>query len=512
MSQPSQPSPPVLRLSGITKRFGPLLANDAVSLSLARGEILALLGENGAGKSTLMMITFGQYRADAGTVEIDGQPLPPGDAAAALAAGIAMVHQHFTLADNLTVLENVMIGTESLARPMADRATARAKLTELAARFGLAADPDALVGRLSVGEKQRIEILKALYRGARVLILDEPTAVLTPQESEQLFATLHRFVAEGLAILFISHKLDEVLAVSDRVAVLRAGQLIAEMPRSETDKTSLAELMVGRELPTLPPKTEHEAGPVLLAMQDVHARAEHGRSRLRGASLEVRGGEILAIAGVAGNGQGALAETLFGLIRPRSGQLTLAGAAYPKNARATVAAGIARVPEDRRAQGSVGDMSLTENSVLDRVGSPAFSRLGWLRGSAIAAFARQLIADFDVRGGDASTAARLLSGGNLQKLVLGRALRNPHEGPRLIVVDQPTWGLDVGAVASIHARLIAASAAGDAVLVISEDLDEIFALADRVAVINHGRIVETRPVHDWTLAELGLAMAEHRAA
>ena len=236
MSQTSQPSPPVLRLSSITKRFGPLIANDSVSLSLARGEILALLGENGAGKSTLMMITFGQYRADSGTVEVDGQPLPPGDAAAALAAGIAMVHQHFTLADNLTVLENVMIGTESLARPMSDRARARARLLELADRFGLAADPDALVGRLSVGEKQRIEILKALYRGARVLILDEPTAVLTPQESEQLFATLHRFVAEGLSILFISHKLDEVLAASDRIAVLRGGKLIATLARADTDK------------------------------------------------------------------------------------------------------------------------------------------------------------------------------------------------------------------------------------------------------------------------------------
>ncbi len=512
MSQTSQPSPPVLRLSSITKRFGPLIANDSVSLSLARGEILALLGENGAGKSTLMMITFGQYRADSGTVEVDGQPLPPGDAAAALAAGIAMVHQHFTLADNLTVLENVMIGTESLARPMSDRARARARLLELADRFGLAADPDALVGRLSVGEKQRIEILKALYRGARVLILDEPTAVLTPQESEQLFATLHRFVAEGLSILFISHKLDEVLAASDRIAVLRGGKLIATLARADTDKTQLAQLMVGQELPTLPARTRHELGPVLLEMAEVHARAEHGRSRLRGASLEVRGGEIVAIAGVAGNGQGALAETLFGLVPPRSGRLTLAGRPYPRKARAAIDAGIARVPEDRRAQGSVGDMSLTENSVLDRVGSPDFSRFGWLRRGAITRFARQLIADFDVRGGKASTAARLLSGGNLQKLVLGRALRNPHQGPRLIVVDQPTWGLDVGAVASIHARLIAARDAGDAVLVISEDLDEIFALADRVAVINHGRIVETRATGDWTLGELGLAMAEHRAA
>lgn len=504
-------SPPVLRLSGITKRFGPLLANDSVSLSLARGEILALLGENGAGKSTLMMITFGQYRADSGSVEVDGRALPPGDAAAALDAGIAMVHQHFTLADNLSVLENVMIGTEPLWRARSDRAAARARLVELAGRFGLAADPDALVGRLSVGEKQRVEILKALYRGARVLILDEPTAVLTPQESEQLFATLHRFVAEGLSILFISHKLDEVLAVSDRVAVLRDGKLIADMARAETDKTALAQLMVGRELPALPERRASAASEVLLEMKDVHASTEHGRSRLRGASLQVRGGEILAIAGVAGNGQGALAETLFGLARVERGSVKLAGKVFPAQAAAGIAAGIARVPEDRRVHGSVGDMSLTENAVLDRIASPEFSRFGLLRQGAIAEFARRLIADFDVRGGEAGTSARLLSGGNLQKLILGRALSNPHQGPRLIVVDQPTWGLDIGAVTAIHARLIEARDAGDAVLVISEDLDEIFALADRIAVINHGCIVETRAAQDWNLGELGLAMAEQRS-
>jgi simple sugar transport system ATP-binding protein len=502
----------LLRLSHIAKRFGALVANDDISLTLDRGEVLALLGENGAGKSTLVSILFGHYRADAGRIEIDGAPLPPGEPAAALAAGIGIVHQHFTLADNLSVLDNATIGTEPLWRLRSQRGAARRKLTETAQRFGLAVDPDARVATLSVGEKQRVEILKALYRGARILILDEPTAVLTPQESEALFATLKQFVREGLAVIFISHKLDEVLAVADRVAVLRAGKLVAERPAAGATKAELAALMVGRELAPAPARTPREPGPVVLALDEA-ATAGGGRAALHGASLTVHGGEIVAIAGVAGNGQQALARLLFALTQPVRGRITLHGKAYPATPRALGAAGVARVPEDRRSEGSVGELSLWENAAIERLRTPRFARAGVLRRGAMRAFGAELVGDFDVRG-SLTSPARLLSGGNLQKLILGRALSAAASdgSPRLIVVDQPTWGLDVGAVAAIHARLIAARDAGDAVLAIIEDHDEIFALADRIAVINHGRIVETRAARDWTLAELGLAMAERRAA
>ena len=504
---------PVLRLSNITKRFGSLVTNDAISLTLAHGEVLALLGENGAGKSTLVSILFGHYVADAGSIEVFGRPLAAGEPAAALAAGVGMVHQHFTLADNLPVLDNVLIGTEPLLKPRADRAAARRKLADLAHRFGLAVHADAPVGALSVGEKQRVEILKALYRGARILILDEPTAVLTPQETEQLFATLRHFIADGLSVIFISHKLDEVMAIADRVAVLRAGRLVAERACADTNKTELAHLMVGREIPTAPARARHEPGAVVLDLDNVHLRM-HDRALLQGVSLQVRAGEIVAVAGIAGNGQSALAELLFGLAPPSEGTLRLDGAAYPASPRAAVAAGVARVPEDRRAQGAIGDLSLWENAALERLRTSAFARAGVLRRGAMRAFGATLMRQFDVRGGTLQAPARLLSGGNLQKLILGRALAAAPAGrpPRLIVVDQPTWGLDVGAVADIHARLIAARDAGAAVLAISEDLDEIFALADRIAVINQGRIVEARATQDWTLGALGLAMAERRAA
>ena len=508
----------VLRLSGITKRFGALVANDAISLSLARGEVLALLGENGAGKSTLVSILFGHYLADEGSIEAFGQRLAPGDPAAALAAGIGMVHQHFTLADNLSVLDNVMLGTEPLWRPRSDRAAARARLLSLAQRFGLAVRPDAAIGSLSVGERQRVEILKALYRGARILILDEPTAVLTPQESESLFATLKHFVADGMSVIFISHKLDEVMAVADRIAVLRTGRLVALKARAETGKAELALLMVGRDVAAPPARASRARGTAVLEIDDVHLNLS-GRTALANLSLTVHGGEIVAIAGVAGNGQSALAELLFGETAPARGAMRLNGELYPRAPRAAVAAGVARVPEDRRAQGSVGDLSLWENAAIEQLRAPVFTRFGVLKRGAMRAFGRALVAQFDVRGATHANAldtpARLLSGGNLQKLILGRALsarRAQAQLPRLVVADQPTWGLDVGAVAAIHTRLITARDAGDAVLVISEDLDEIFALADRIAVINRGRIVETRTLDDWTPAELGLAMAEKRAA
>jgi ABC-type uncharacterized transport system ATPase subunit len=499
---------PVLRLTGITKRFGSLLANDGITLELARGEVLALLGENGAGKSTLVSILFGHYVADAGGVEAFGAPLPPGDPAAALAAGIGMVHQHFTLADNLSVLDNVTIGVEPWWRPVSRRAAARAKLVDLARRFGLAVDPDARVGDLSIGEKQRVEILKALFRDARILILDEPTAVLTPQESARLFDTLRAFVASGLSIVFISHKLGEVLAVSHRVAVLRQGRLEAVLPAAGTDAARLAQLMVGRtvERPAREPAHGVPAsaqGTPALVLRDVDV-VDGARRLLDRVSLEVRPGEVVAIAGVAGNGQQPLAELLCGLRAPDAGELRVEGRALAASPAAFVAAGVGRIPEDRHHLGAIAEASVAENAVAEHYREAPYARGRWrVDRAAIRAAASRIVADYDVRCRGLDQPTRQLSGGNMQKLILGRVL---SRSPRLIVADQPTWGLDVGAVAWIHGRLLAAARAGAAIVLISEELDEIVELADRIAVISHGRLSDARPVADWSTETLGLAM------
>ncbi|CAG9172223.1 ABC transporter ATP-binding protein [Cupriavidus pampae] len=504
----SNSPPPVLRLTGITKRFGSLVANDDISLELHRGEVLALLGENGAGKSTLVNILFGHYVADAGTVEIDGAPLPPGQPRAALAAGIGMVHQHFTLADNLSVLDNILIGTESLWRWRQQRGAARARVQEIATRFGLAVDPQARVGALSVGERQRVEIIKALYRGARVLILDEPTAVLTPQEVDSLFGTLAQLIAEGLSVVFISHKLDEVMRVSHRVAVLRGGKLVSTGATSETNKAELAERMVGRRV-EMPVRDESRARGEVVAMLDhvsVAANDDHGP--LADVSLTLYAGEIVGIAGVSGNGQVALAELMSGIAAPSRGSVTLGGQPLAAVPQKWIAAGVARIPEDRHAQGTVGDLTLWENAITEQLGNRVFVRGGVIRRGAARAFTRDLIQRFDVRGGGAEVAARNLSGGNMQKLILGRALSvRGEQAPRLVVASQPTWGLDIGAVAYVRRQLLEAAARGAAVLLISEDLDELRALADRVAVIHSGHLTDARPTESWTLASLGLAMA-----
>ena len=515
---------PLLQLQGITKRFGALVANDGISLDLRAGEVLALLGENGAGKSTLVSILFGHYLADAGTITVDGAPLPPGNPAAALAAGIGMVHQHFTLADNLSVLDNVMLGTESLWQPFSRRAAARAALQATAQRFGLLVNPDARIADLSVGERQRVEILKALLpfgkkTGARILILDEPTAVLTPQESESLFGTLGQLVAQGLAIIFISHKLDEVLRVSDRIAVLRGGKLVEQIAAAGASKALLAQAMVGRAVERVT-RTPHSSptAPVALPapvceLKQVTVRGHGAWPQLDGVSLMLRPGEVVAIAGVSGNGQHTLADLLHGLIAADAGTVTVAGRSLPARPAAWVAAGVARIPEDRHAVGVVGDLSLWENAVLERYASPAFARFGVIKRGAAMAHAQGLVTRFDVRGtegGGLQTRTRGLSGGNMQKLILGRALAgdpNAEGAPPLIVANQPTWGLDIGAVAYVHRQLLDACAAGAALLLISEDLDEVFALADRIAVMHHGRLTDARPAADWTLPAIGLAMA-----
>ena len=500
-------APTVLRLSGITKRFGPLLANDGISLQLARGEVLALLGENGAGKSTLMSILFGHYVADAGHIEAFGAPLPPGNPRAALAAGIGMVHQHFTLADNLSVLDNVMLGSEPLAQPFTRRAAARDRLLSVGQQFGLLVQPAARVGDLSVGERQRVEILKALYRGARILILDEPTAVLTPQESEALFDTLGQMVAQGLSIIFISHKLGEVLRVSHRVAVLRQGKLVAEAPAQGTTQGQLAQWMVGHAIEAAERRPAKNVGDPICTLTNV-STAPAGRDRLNDVSLTLRAGEIVAIAGVSGNGQVALADVLCGVRSTTSGQVTLRGAPLQARPAWLVSQGVARIPEDRHAVGVVGDLPVWENAVSERLRSPAFSRLLWVRRAAARAHARKVLEHFDVRGGGPESPARALSGGNMQKLILGRALLSPGgEIPRLIIAHQPTWGLDIGAVAYVQQQLITARDAGAAVLLISDDLDEVLTLGDRVAVMHEGALTPARPVEDWSRETIGLAMA-----
>jgi simple sugar transport system ATP-binding protein len=505
-------TPTVLRLQGITKRFGALTANDDISLDLASGEVLALLGENGAGKSTLMSILFGHYVADEGRIEVFGQPLAPGNPKAALAAGVGMVHQHFTLADNLSVLDNVMLGTEPLWQPFSRRAAARARLLEVAQRFGLPVAPEARIGSLSVGERQRVEILKALYRGARILILDEPTAVLTPQESEALFDTLGQMVAQGLAVIFISHKLAEVLRVSHRIAVLRGGKLVAQARAGEATQEQLAQWMVGHAVDKAARRPAKTVGDVVCALDQVRT-AGSGRDRLDAVSLQLRAGEIVAIAGVSGNGQVALAELLSGTRRAIGGSVTLMGRALPPSPAALVLRGVARIPEDRHAVGVIGDLPVWENAVSERLRSPAFSRWSWIRRGAARVHAERIEKAFDVRGAGLQAPARALSGGNMQKLILGRALLSPEQRdgrprtPRLIVAHQPTWGLDIGAVAYVQQQLIAARDAGAAVLLISDDLDEVLALGDRVAVMHSGKLGEPRAAESWTREAIGLAMA-----
>ncbi len=490
---------PVLELSGITKRFGDTLANDDVSLTLARGEVLALLGENGAGKTTLMSILFGHYTPDAGSVRVRGRPLPPGRPRATIAAGVGMVHQHFSLAPNLTVLENVMTGTESLWSWRSARADARRRLGDIADRFGLQVAPDALVADLSVGERQRVEILKALYNDADILILDEPTAVLTDREAERLFATLRDMRAQGLSIVFISHKLDQVLAAADRITVIRGGRVVAERTADATDKAELAELMVGRTIER-PVRAPSRPGATVL-----RARGVSVDRVLHELDFTLRAGETLGIIGVSGNGQSALGQLLCGLRRARAGTLSLFDAPFPQgDVDALVSLGVGRVPEDRGGDGSIGDMSVWENAVLERAGQPSFQRAGFVRTSAARRHAADLIERFDVRGGGPDHRIQLLSGGNIQKLILGRSL---HGEPRLLIAAQPTRGLDEGAIAAVHERLLAARAGGAAVLLISEDLDEVMRLSDRIQAIVEGHLSDPIDTDRADARTLGLMVA-----
>ncbi|NKJ04716.1 ABC transporter ATP-binding protein [Rhizobium sp. SG741] len=492
---------PVLTIEGVSKRFGNTVANDNISLTLAKGEIVALLGENGAGKTTLMSILFGHYVPDAGRILVDGAELPRGKPRAAIRAGVGMVHQHFSLAPNLTVLENVMTGTETLWSLRSQTGAARRKLMAIAERFGLKVDPDARLGDLSVGEQQRVEILKALYNDARILILDEPTAVLTQIEAERLFATLKEMAAQGLSLIFISHKLDEVMATADRIVVLRGGKVEAERRATETNKAELAELMVGHRV-TRPTREASTPGEIALEARDITVKIGDVE-RLKKISFHLRAGEILGIIGVSGNGQAALGQILSGTLARTSGELLLFGEPIDNpDVAEIIGAGIGRIPEDRNRDGAIGEMAIWENAVLERL--PSFSKHGLVDRRAGMAFAQEIIDTFDVRGGNPASRTRLLSGGNMQKLILGR---NLHERPRVLVAAQPARGLDEGAVAAVHGRILEARRQGTAVLLISEDLDEVIALADRIQAIVGGKLSAPIDADEANARALGLMMA-----
>ncbi len=499
----------VLSLNGLTKRFGTVVANDAVDLDLHKGEVLALLGENGAGKTTLMNMLFGHYMPDAGTVDVadaDGtmRPLPLGHPQAALAAGIGMVHQHFTLAENLSALDNIVLGAEPLWHPRRNRAGARKKIKGIMARSGLVAPLDTRVGRLSVGERQRVEILKALYRDARILVLDEPTAVLTPQEADMLFENIGAMTADGLSVIFISHKLREVLAFSQRIAVLRHGVKVGEIATKDADERVIARMMVGADTPTTP-RTKMTPGAPVLHLSGVSVHGHSKRDSLNNIDLDVHQYEILGIAGVSGNGQTVLAGLISGLQRADTGQITVDGAEITRpNPRMMIRAGVGRIPEDRHHDGIIGAMSVAENMVIERLNDPEIQSRGLLNREAIQQNAERLVQEYDVRGPGADAPARLLSGGNIQKLILARVF---EQGPRLILANQPTRGLDMGAAAEVGRRLLVARARGAGVVLISEDLDEILGLADRIMVIHDGQL---HAANTRDREEIGLMMAgEH---
>lgn len=487
----------VLRLNGLSKRFGSVLANEEVSLTLGKGEVLALLGENGAGKTTLMNMLFGHYLPDAGSVEVADesgvlQSLPLGHPQAALNAGVGMVHQHFTLAENLGALDNITLGAEPLFALRRNRRAAREKVARLIDESGLSAPLDVPVGRLSVGERQRVEILKALYRDARILVLDEPTAVLTPQEADSLFENIKRMTEHGLSVIFISHKLREVLAFSDRIAVLRHGRKVGEMATADADEGAIARLMVGADTPKVA-RDAMEPGAPVMSLRGVSVPGRSKRDSLHNVDFEVRAHEILGIAGISGNGQSALAQVISGLAMPTSGTIHVDDRDITRpSPAAMVEAGIGRIPEDRHHEGIVGAMSVAENMVIERLSDPDVQRHGLLNRDGIAANATRLAADYDVRGPGVDAPARLLSGGNIQKLILARVF---ERSPRLILANQPTRGLDMGAAAEVGRRLLEARARGAGVVLISEDLDEILGLADRILVIRDGQLADAGRPH-----------------
>ncbi|TML55862.1 MAG: ABC transporter ATP-binding protein [Actinobacteria bacterium] len=493
-----------LELRGITKKFPGVVANDRIDFDLRRGEVHALLGENGAGKSTLMNVLYGLYHLDEGEIRIGGELVLMGSPKDAIAHGIGMVHQHFMLIPVMTVAENIVLGTEPRREgAILDLGAAQKRVRELSERYGLAVDPRARIRNISVGRQQRVEILKALYRDAEILILDEPTAVLTPQEATELFKVLRSLADEGMSIIFISHKLNEVLSIADRITVLRRGKKIETLPRKDATEAGLAKLMVGREVLLRVDKTAADPGATMLRIDDLVVADDRGLAAVRGVSLEVRAGEIVGIAGVDGNGQTELIDAITGLRRPASGRIEIAGRDLTSaDARQVLDEGLGHIPEDRQARGLVLEFTLAENLALEDYRRPPDSRWGWLFPARLIARARRLLREFDVRGGGPSARAAALSGGNQQKVVIAREV---GRDPRVLVAAQPTRGLDVGAIEYVHKRLIAVRDEGKAVLLISLELDEILSLSDRILVLYEGGIVgEYGP--ETPEEELGVAM------
>jgi simple sugar transport system ATP-binding protein len=504
--------PPVLELRGITKKFGPVVANDRVDFDLRPGEVHALLGENGAGKSTLMSVLYGLYSPTSGEILVDGKQVSIDSPNDAIDLGIGMVHQHFMFIPVMTIAENIVLGNEPVkSGPMRvlDRRTARARVQELSDSYGLAIDPDARIEDVSVGMQQRVEILRALYRNARILVLDEPTAVLTAQEITELMTVLRRLKQDGTAIVFISHKLGEVLEIADRVTVLRRGKSMGTVPRAGATEQSLARMVVGRDVIFRVDKGEASPRGPILEVEDLHVIDDRGLEAVRGATLTVRSGEIVALAGVDGNGQTELVQAITGIRAPADGTIEVDGVDITgRGVRVAGAAGVAHIAEDRRRVGLVLPFTLAENLALRTYRRPPLSRRGWLNLDAFRTLAKRLLHAFDVRGGEPNTPASALSGGNQQKLCIAREI---DSDPKLLMAHQPTRGLDVGAIEFVHSQLIAQRDAGKAVLLVSLESEEVRSLADRILVIYEGRIVAEFPP-DASEEELGIAMTGGKVA
>ena len=496
-----------LELRGITKTFGSFVANDAIDLVVEPGEIHSLLGENGAGKSTLMNVLYGLYRPDGGQILLDDRPVSFSDPGDAMAAGIGMVHQHFMLVPVFTVAENMVLGNEPTRGGLLDLAAARKLVREISARFGFDLDPDALVEDLPVGAQQRVEIIKALSRRAEVLVLDEPTAVLTPHETDELMTIMRQLRDEGTSIVFITHKLREVKAVSDRITVIRRGKVVGEADPS-ADQAELASLMVGRQVSLAQEKAPAAPGEIALEVEDLRVTDEAGTRTLDGVSFEVRHGEVLGIAGVQGNGQTELTEALLGLQDAVAGSARLEGSELVgRSTKQILDAGVGFVPEDRTHDALVADFSVAENLVLDQHDRTPFGTAVSMSLKAIAENARKLIPEFDIRTGSAASAASTLSGGNQQKIVMARALNRELA---LLIASQPTRGVDVGSIEFLHRRILDERDKGTPVVIVSTELDEVTQLADRIAVMYRGRILGIVP-GDEDRDVLGLMMAGYTA-